>query len=84
MSGLQYVGGGDWLDLPTEPVRYRGAPKHEGLDWGGIRDQYLANGGTEQPDVFADATTIVHRSGRPNTYVTGGTSTPKHRWEDAS
>jgi hypothetical protein len=71
MTAMQYVGGGNGLDLPTAPVRYRSARRPAGLDWARIRDQYAANGGKEQPELSVSAETKVHyRTGLPSTYAT--------------
>jgi hypothetical protein len=71
MTAMQHVGGGPGLDLPTTPVRYRAARRPAGLDWDGIRAQYVANGGIAQPELSAQAETKVHyRTGLPSTYAT--------------
>jgi hypothetical protein len=71
MTAMQHVGGGTGLDLPTTPIVYRGDRKPAGLDWGQIRDQYVANGGVAQPELSAQAETKIHyRTGLPSTYAT--------------
>lgn len=82
-GSLTYVGGGDWdRGLPTDkPARYRSRPAATGLNWDAIRDNYLANGGIESPEVFTPNTvTKIHaRSGLPTTYQQAGEEVAKRR-----
>ncbi|MFC0626143.1 hypothetical protein [Kribbella deserti] len=79
-GNLTYVGGGDWdRGLPTTPAPPR--PRRTqptGLDWSGIRDQYLAAGGVETPEIFTPntITKIHHNTGLPTTYTQPGTEPP--------
>jgi hypothetical protein len=71
------AGGGDWLDLPTAPIRYRGARKTEGLDWSRIRDQYIANNGQVDAAVWHQGKVQVVEGGgrgkdRVHTYAERG------------
>ena len=44
--------GDDYPGLPTRPVQYRGARKHEGLPWDQITEQYQARGGQVDASVW--------------------------------
>lgn len=75
-GSLTYVGGGDWdRGLPTDtPATYRRRPTPTGLDWDAIRDNYVANGGVETPEIFTPdtVTKIHHKTGIPTTYEQAG------------
>lgn len=51
-AGGQYVAGGDYQGLPTTPVRYRGKPRPNGIDWAAVDANYIANGGVIDPTIW--------------------------------
>jgi hypothetical protein len=71
------AGGGDWLDLPTAPVQHRGGPKHVGLPWQRITEEYVAAGGQVDAGVWHKGKVKIIEGGRRgidriHTYVEGG------------
>ncbi|HEY2086283.1 MAG TPA: hypothetical protein VGH54_09690 [Mycobacterium sp.] len=57
-AGGQHVGGGDYQGLPTAPVRYRGHKQQIGIDWGKIRENYIANDGIVDDSVWTDSSRV--------------------------
>lgn len=62
-GGGQYVAGGDYQGLPTEPVRYRGREHQSTINWVAIDAEYIANGGAVDPTVWPEASGKVFMVG---------------------
>jgi hypothetical protein len=71
MTTIQNAGGGDWLDLPTTPVKHRGRATPQGLPWGEITDGYVAAGGQVDASVWGTVQGKVR--------IVGGEGMSRHR-----
>jgi hypothetical protein len=64
MTTTMNAGGGDWLDLPTQPIQHRGGKRPEGLPWAQITEAYIANNGHVDPNVWHQGKVQIVESGR--------------------
>jgi len=76
MNYVSAAQNGEYTGLPTTPIPYRGHRPPTGLDWGTIADQYVAAGGSEQPEVWPVA------AGKVSVYGVKGRA-PIRTYEDA-
>lgn len=51
--------GDDHTGLPTRPVQYRGAKKHNGLDWDRINADYVARDGQVDASVWHKGKVVI-------------------------
>lgn len=58
--------GDDHTGLPTRPVQYRGAKKHDGLDWDRINADYIARDGQVDASVWPKHGKVVIVGGSAN------------------
>lgn len=64
MTATMNAGGGDWLDLPTQPIQHRGGKRPEGLPWAQITEDYVARGGQVDAGVWHQGKVQIVESGR--------------------
>ena len=64
MTTIQNAGGGDWLDLPTQPIQHRGRRLPEGLPWAQINEEYVAAGGQVDAGVWHKGKVQIVEAGR--------------------